>query len=198
MSLRIPVHLGKPAEPAEPLAKDWFGQPARFPARFSLQLRQGVLRYAFRVDKPPQCDMSHSSGAFVEGLWEQDVAELFLMSSRGEYHELNIAPSGAWWSASFSSYRQRREAVRCPSVRVRADHGRTHWAISLTLDLRDLTLLETASLDAARLNVCAILSPEDPEYLCYGHTSGGEPDFHAETNFLPPQFLPRVEGKAHS
>ena len=45
---------------------------------------------------------------FVEGLWQQDVAEFFVADRRtGHYQEFNLGPGGAWWSATFCAPRLR-------------------------------------------------------------------------------------------
>ena len=109
------------------------------------------------------------------------------MGPDGRYHEFNLAPTGAWWSASFSCYRQREKAVALPSVRTEAGLAEGSWSAALSFDLRDLDILG-GDLEQARLSVTAIFAEateQGPEYLCYGHHSGGEPDFHDVKAFLP-------------
>ncbi len=51
---------------------------------------------------------SFPAEGFVEGLWEHDVAEFFLLDRRrGTYQEYNLSPGGAWWAAAFSAPRVR-------------------------------------------------------------------------------------------
>ena len=108
------------------------------------------------------------------------------MDPTGRYHEINLAPTGAWWSAVFSSYRARETPLRPITVRTSALSTGTLWSASLSIDLDDLpTVGDRAGLRAARLSVTAILSPREPEYLCHGHRSGGEPDYHRASGFLP-------------
>ena len=166
------------------LSLDWFGQPARYQAEYTLSLLGTRLRFGFRAQKPPQCDLELRAGDFVEGLWESDVAELFLMGPSGRYQELNLSPSGAWWCATFSGYRQRDSVLRCPSVKTSAQWDSGSWEAELSLDLADLPVLADSDLSRARLHVASILDPERPEYLCLGHVGGGQPDFHRAENFL--------------
>lgn len=163
---------------------DWFGQPPRHRAHFCLKLQSGLLHYQFRVEKSAEFDTRHQPGDFIEGLWERDVAELFLMGPGGHYHEFNLSPSGAWWCASFSGYRQRIQALPCPSARVSSRVEPDVWSASLTVDLHDIPCLEGKGLEQARLSVTSILCPGQPEYLCSGHQSGGTPDFHLASTFL--------------
>jgi hypothetical protein len=181
----LTVHLGGAAPPTQPFDLDWFGNPPRYPAHFTLSLRGNFLHYQFWTAKAPDCDRSYRSGDFVEGLWERDVAELFLMGPQGNYHEFNLSPSGAWWCASFSGYRQRIAARPCPSVQVSSSSEGPSWTASLLVDLRDIPCLEGAGLQRAQISVTAILDPAQPEYLCSGHQSGGQPDFHRASTFLP-------------
>lgn len=185
MTRMLPVYLGAGPEFGEPFQLDWFGNPPRHPAQFSLSLQGNLLHYQFWALKAPDYDTAHGCGDFVEGLWERDVAELFLMGPQGDYHEFNLSPSGAWWCASFSGYRQRIHAQPCPSAQVFSRAEEASWTTSLTFDLRDIPCLGEEGLQRARLSVTAILCPSEPEYFCYGHQSGGQPDFHSPGTFLP-------------
>lgn len=167
------------------LRLDWFGRPARHRAGFRLWRDGDFLGYRFEAEKAAQCDTNLRPGDFVEGLWEQDVAELFLMGPDGRYQELNLSPGGAWWCATFSGYRQREEVLQCPSARTRAGVEAGRWWAELRLSIGDIPVMKEGGWQAARLHVASILDPNDPEYLCSGHHSGGEPDFHREQNFQP-------------
>lgn len=181
---QIAIHRQFPP-PDVRFSRDWFGRPARYPARFALWLDADRLHYRFRVPKAPECDLTLSPGDFVEGLWEQDVAELFVMGPDGRYQEFNLSPSGAWWCATFSGYREGATAFSCESMITEATYDDGSWTASLSVDLSDLVVLPAEGLPMARLSVTAILSPRDPEYLCWGHQHGGEPDFHRSGAFLP-------------
>lgn len=185
MSRALPVSLGVATASEQFFESDWFGNPARYRSRFSLMLKGNLLHYQFWAPKSPDYDGNHRSGDFVEGLWEYDVAELFLMGPTGHYQEFNLSPSGAWWCASFSGYRQRIAAHPCPSAQVSGCSEGSSWTASLRIDLRDIPCLEGAGLQRARISVTAILDPAEPEYLCSGHQSGGQPDFHCAGTFLP-------------
>jgi hypothetical protein len=184
MNLSVPVHHSTEG-PEQALELDWFGQAARYPASFRLSLQDGLLTYSFSALKTPECEITHQAGDFVEGLWERDVAELFVMGPLGEYQEFNLSPRGAWWCAVFSGYRQRAAVLPCPSAQVWAEWGDGFWSARLSVDINDLPVLQGQGLQEARLNVTAILNPDQPEYLCFGHQGGGDPDFHRAENFLP-------------
>lgn len=183
MSDLITVHRSPPSS-STLLDRDWFGQPARHKAGFRLWLEGDRLNFRFEAEKPPQCDDSLQPGDFVEGLWLQDVAELFVQGPDGRYQELNLSPRGAWWCALFSSYRQRERVWAPQSARLTADGDQSSWSAEISVALEDLIVLPPADLNQARMNVSAILDPQRPEFLSLGHQSGGEPDFHADCNFL--------------
>lgn len=182
MTAHIPI-ADSPSSPPTPIARDWFGEPARHRAAFRLWLASERLHFYFQAGKAPECDLTLQPGDFVEGLWHKDVAELFLMGPDGRYQELNLSPRGAWWCAVFSGYRQREKAWAPPGVEVAGGRDDGRWWAELSIPLSDLEVLPPGGLSQARLNVAAILGPERPEYLSFGHHQGGEPDFHDERNF---------------
>ena len=142
------------------------------------------LEFRFRAAKSPQCQ-AYSLGEFVEGLWNEDVAELFLAGPGNSYQELNFSPTGAWWSALFSGYRKLDRA--CPELQPELEvvSGEGFWQVQCHLALASLVPWREAPRLSWRLHVASILFPEDPEYLCSGHHQGGTPDFHLRGNFHP-------------
>ena len=182
------------AVPLSGWERDWFGRPVRHQAYFRFALHQDRLTFSFEANKEPECE-DLPRGTFRAGLWERDVAEFFLMGPGGDYQEFNLSPSGAWWSASFSSYRQQSEELPCPSAEVAAGCFAGRWTAQLSVALAEIKPLQGFSLSQCRLNPTAILAPGQPEYLCYGHCSGGQPDFHREDNFLPILVHPSMTGQ---
>lgn len=164
---------------------DWFGKPDPHDAAYRLSVHDGLLSLEFWANKSAECNTALRSGDFGEGLWEQDVAELFVMGPDGHYQEFNLSPTGAWWSATFSSYREGCLPAKLPSVHTEARREEGRWNARLSLALSDLKVLSGLDIKAARLNVTSILSPRDPSYLCWGWQKGNQPDFHRADNFLP-------------
>ncbi len=164
---------------------DWFGRPEPYGSQYRLTLREGVLVFEFWANKAAECNASLASGDFVEGLWEQDVAELFVMAPDGRYQEFNLSPTGAWWSATFTGYREGCQAERATSIQTEAHCEEGRWSARLSLAVSDLNVLQGSDISLARLNVTAILSPQNPSYLCWGWQNGEQPDFHRAENFLP-------------
>ena len=118
---------------------------------------------------------SFPAAGFVEGLWEQDVAEFFLLDRRrGSYQEFNLSPGGAWWSAVFSAPRAR--TVPQPdwttfAVQTDVNWTAQHWTGRLSLPLPDLA-------DVA-VNFTAITAgPERRRFFSLASLGGTTPDFH--------------------
>jgi hypothetical protein len=164
------------ALPPQPLTRDWYGSPP--PAAVSIVLAQSQeeLFFGGSVEAPLCCDLSPGCGQFVEGLWTQDVLELFWKPSGSSgYQELNLAPTGAWWWCPFRGYRQRQDGAPAPTARAHAVRHGDRWSAAVALSRAPLGGVD---LGAATLNVCAILG--DPRrFYTYRGPATAEPDFHA-------------------
>lgn len=161
---------------------DWFGKESPLRPEMSLELSATQLCYRFRVQKAATCDLRHEPGDFVEGLWQKDVAELFVAGLGTDYQEVNISPTGAWWSAYFSDYRKLvREVFFEPRITVEASEG--HWAVNFEAPLEAFVPLEGLSLEDYRFSATAILYTPEAQYFAWNHSGGGEPDFHRSELF---------------
>ncbi len=89
------------------LDKDVFGDSVPQPIKIALSVDGGQL--CFAPEFPPSATTvpGAAPGEFFEGLWNGDVAELFLSLPNGNYLEYNFAPNGAWWACEFSEPRVR-------------------------------------------------------------------------------------------
>lgn len=146
------------------IEQDWFGARAGFAVDWSLQVVGERLEFAFECGCPAACE---EVTGFVEGLWQRDVAEFFLVANNGSYQEFNLSPTGAWWSARFRSYRQQECACPCSSVVTTAARSRSGWKASLSVAVGEVVAWQ-------RFQVTAILGGR---YFSTGVCSG-EPDFH--------------------
>ncbi|MFA5506199.1 MAG: hypothetical protein WC314_15920 [Vulcanimicrobiota bacterium] len=165
---------------------DWFGEVSPWNPEFSLEVKNGTLHYTFRVAKAAYCDDSLRPGSFVEGLWEKDVAELFLGGPGEFYQEINISPSGAWWSATFKGYRERIRAVEFPA---QIEHHRTpdSWSVSFSAQVKDLEGWQNLAPDEFRVSPTAILYGPEPSFFAWNWDPDlkSEPDFHRKDLFKP-------------
>jgi hypothetical protein len=143
--------------------------------------------------KPARLHPQARPGDFQVGLWDYDVAELFIADPvSGRYFEFNLAPNGAWWCCEFTAPRVRAEEIdiAMPEVATFADlapDGAWVAAMAIPLDLL------RARLDfgpRSRVNVTMILGFPDRQFLSVAALGGTEPDFHQPRGFAEPHCAP--------
>jgi len=158
------------------------GTQTKIPKREYLLARSDSELYAaFRIGGTPVSHPHAQSGEFVEGLWEYDVVELFLLDRATErYEEFNIAPSGAWWRCAFASYRIKDNAINCSvaSPVIWRTQDVASWCVALSIPFSMLSIAFGA-LVGERMSVCAILGTGPKrEYYSTASLDAKEPDFH--------------------
>jgi hypothetical protein len=142
----------------------------------------GCGRGEFRFDE------DHGPGKFVEGLWERDLIELFLLNrENGRYAEWNLAPGGAWWAAVFRAPRERILEWPCPGAEATAEVASGRWQAVLSLPKGKVhEMLGGAPTPG---NLTAIIGTPRPQCLSLAELGNGEPDFHRPGEF--PELQPR-------
>ncbi|MFN8392703.1 MAG: hypothetical protein U0136_20595 [Bdellovibrionota bacterium] len=191
------AHLGSEARLEElfetsplRLAHDWFGKPLEFASEFFLAVSSKDLFFGARIGRAPRLAPSGSSDgtAFVEGLWEFDVVELFLKDdSAPHYRELNLSPDGRWWTCLFDSYRVRRPNSRLlyDPPEILSVSGPNGFEVALRFS-RSMLQLNASFGESTRAVVAAILgAPPVRTYLSSNPVTGIAPDFHDTRGFLP-------------
>lgn len=119
---------------------------------------------------------SAERGAFVEGLWDGDVAEVFIKSAAGRYQELNLAPSGAWWSMTLSDYRKRAPNARRPELLyVDSTVGDGQWEVVAAFKRRTLDVDITAE---SSVHVSGMWYRPQATFLSSHPPAGVDPDYH--------------------
>lgn len=162
------------------LATDWFGAPLASAIEIHLGLSGDRILFGAHGVGIPRC-ADATPGAFIEGLWERDVVELFLGEpGSARYQEFNLSPRGAWWTMGFSGYRVRMTTNPMPGVRCFADVVGETWRSAIEIPLRELTI--AWSLDNGTLNVTAIHGLPQ-QFATVADLGGGEPDFHRAERF---------------
>ena len=147
--------------------------------RWGLEIKDGFLTLRGLVNSPPSCIAEDREGAFVEGLWEYDAIELFLLNPQtGFYVEFNLGPRGGWRHCAFDSPRkQAAPPERLPGVIARAAPSKTAWDSSLIIPLTSLPHKLAFDVTTTRGNVTFCLG-RPRQFISLADLGGGAPDFH--------------------
>ena len=169
------------------LDHDWYGEAVPGEPAWMLALEGADLVLRGKASTAPQRVRGDSPGRFLEGLWEGDLVELFLMNpANGFYLELNLAPGGAWWACGHTAPRVRvpEGATPLDSGRTRMVAGDTGWDVTLRVPVASLPWELAFDPATTRGNVTFCLgSPQ--RYLTVADLGGGTPDFHRPERWLP-------------
>ena len=181
------------AGPWHPIAKDWFGAAVPAPPLFQLNIDPEYLWFAARVSGRPWHNTAHGQGHFVSGLWQFDVAEVFICDDTSPaYQEFNLSPGGAWWTGLFSGYRQPLAAEHQPHPKVRcfSEIREQDWQAILAIP-RESVSVHCAFSEHSRINVSFITDGTARRYFSWAPIIAPEPDFHRSEQFLRLAIQPR-------
>jgi hypothetical protein len=165
-----------PAALTPEIARRWDGAPLPGPSAF---VRLSAERDGLRVE----AGMAHARtpripdaprGARVEGLWEYDVVECFVVGADGRYLELELGAGGHYLALAFDAPRRRVDDFARQSLAVEWERGTEGW--------RAHCLVPRAWLPEpiARANAFAIA---DGEFAVHSPVGGDRPDFHRPDAF---------------
>lgn len=185
-----PLVWGELDLPILGITRDWHGRGVDPPAGWSLAMDSTHLWFIATHARGASLHPLARPGKFLEGLWEHDVAELFLADpDSGRYLELNLAPNASWWSREFRAPRVPATAEPepfpepFPGVETHAelapDGG---WVAAMALPLDELEK-RVAFGPASTANVAFILESPRQRFLTAAELGGGEPDFHQPAAF---------------
>lgn len=159
--------------------KNWDGAPCPddrlWADVFVAQTKEGLLIRA-------QAPMLHGQkvpdapiGSRVEGLWEHDVVELFLVGPGHQYLEIELGAGGHFLVLGFDSIRHRSDSFEsfAPILRFEKTNERT-WKSSVTIPWK----LVPENLRA--LNAFSIMAGQ---FLAYSPVPGEQPDFHQPDHY---------------
>lgn len=187
----IPLAWGELDIPLLGIDKDWFGKSLVPPLAFSLASDAENLWFVATRQAPVSVLPRAAPGIFTPGLWESDVAELFIASLDGtSYLEFNLAANGAWWAAKFSSLRQPSEDQPDFQKYIRTYHdaeGMDSWVAGISIPLgflRDQISFGPGSL----ANAAFILNSPEQTFHSVAKLPGENPDFHQPSKF--PKAIP--------
>ena len=142
----------------------------------------GRFHWEMKLPLPLAPRESLPASGFLEGLWEQDVAECFIATpALDTYTEYNLSPGGAWWAAQLIGPRLRQDPQPLPerfSVFCETAWEAAHWSARMSVPLLDP--------DAGALNLTAIVTrPEGRQFYSLAPLGGDRPDFHRPAEWIP-------------
>lgn len=178
------------------LETDLHGAPLQAPAAFSVVADGDHLWFIASHRQPARIHPQARPGVFQAGLWQHDVAELFLADPvSGRYFEFNLAANGAWWTCEFTAPRVRAEVaeIAMPEVATFSDMAPDGaWLVAMAIPL-DLLRARLDFGPETRMNVTMILESPEQKFVSACDLGGGEPDFHQPERFSKVNFLPIPE-----
>lgn len=168
--------------------QDWYGRTNGMPLSWTVAVDPTALWFCCSLPAGRHRSSPHARGAFVEGLWEEDVAELFIKDPSGRYQELNFHPSGAWWSMTHSSYRVRDLESMPPILNsIHTEVAQDVWRVVASFDRRSFQI---PLLAESLLHISGIVRGKDEVVFLSSHpATHTAPDFHRDTCFQPIAFL---------
>jgi len=175
-SLPIPE---PPAQLALAIAHRWDGAP--LPGLLA-EVRLSAAPDALWVEagmahqRPPRIPDA-ARGVRVEGLWEYDVVECFVVGADGRYFELELGAGGHWLALAFDAPRERANDFAHESLAVDWESGAEGWRARCRVPRAWLPE------PVARVNAFAI---GGGEFAVHAPVGGDRPDFHR------PHAYPRV------
>lgn len=152
----------------------------------------GIIVFSAAMKPAAQDVFRPGHKEFITGLWNGNVVELFMGNARtGRYLEVNLAPSGQWWSCLFSSVRVRAipdgRPLPLSVVHHRRDKSGKRWEASLQVPSSVLfKMLGVATIVELTANLTAIAHPVTgrPLYFSLASLPGSKPDFHQPAAWL--------------
>jgi hypothetical protein len=179
--------------PHSRIENDWETKPVEAQASVALAVDPSSLHFSARVEGSAWHFEEARKGQFVDGLWQRDVAELFICDAKDpeRYQEFNLSPQGAWWTCLFKAPRVPEAFAPIEPNYVHSSILENAWSAAISFKLDDLAV-NPAFEDSARLNVCAILGQEPREYLSWSNLGGETPDFHKPEKFALCEIKPIV------
>ncbi len=161
---------------------EWGGARTPAAARPQVELVRGPAESILRIDAPfhgdPRPDAPRGP---LDGLWNFEVVELFVLHGPDRYVELELGPHGHWVSLAFDGV---RNPVACP-LPLRSwskIEGHRWWG--------ELRMPSAAVPEPIGINACAIHgSGRNRRFCSAAELPGPTPEFHQPSHFLRAESL---------
>ncbi len=177
---RAPERLRLPVERA------WDGSSGEGAPRGVVELSAvdgGLWIGAVFEQRVPPREPPEPPGTRIDGLWEYDVAECFLVGAHDQYLELELGAGGHFLALSFDGPRRRTHAHEGLALDVRASRDDSGWRAETVLPR------EILPPEVHAVNAFAIAAGH---HLAHHPVPGDVPDFHQPAAFpelrVPPNW----------
>lgn len=169
--------------PSFKIQNGWLSGQDNQPPEFTLAVDPQNFLFSFHANSKPRHN-SEKQGAFVSGLWNYDVAEIFLKDDDSDsYQEFNLSPSGAWWTQCFESYRKpSSQKTNQEQVQTFSEINKDNWEVGIIIP-KNILGINCSFSENSKANICAILGQNPRNYFSYNSVTSNKPDFHEESNF---------------
>lgn len=157
--------------------KIWDGGIAEDSEKLTVAFHLGTHELKVEVEGPFHGDPAPSAPAGeLDGLWQYEVAELFLLGAEGHYLEIELSPHGHYLILHLSGIRKVIGTLQPTHCATRITDSR--WQGYLTLPL------DPSILPFTHVNAYAIHGRGTKRrYLSAFPVPGGSPDFHQPRYF---------------
>ena len=170
------------------IIKGWSGEPLVRPFSFVVAVDPDRLYFLCEMPGEVLGARRHAHLEFVEGLVSHDVAELYVMGTRGEYQEFHLSRDGAWWSMCFDSCRVRKQSSHRPSgVEIEVCQRDGFWEgvmsvprAEISVELDEVAKFNIAGYLYNQGNLIFLSSIGQPDYA---------PDFHTAASFQSAEWV---------
>ena len=159
--------------------KEWNSKKAGIGEKVSFTIERNALELELQVNANFHNDPAPIAPVGeVDGLWQYEVVELFLLCSNGHYLEIELGPHGHYLIYYLSGI---REVTRTLSpVSCRCTISGSKWSGTLKLSLED-SIQEFTHVNAYAIHGQGM----DRRYLAAYPLPGLLPDFHQPEHFHP-------------
>lgn len=183
LSLKEYAAISDSTFPWHAISSDWFGNKTRVICEYRLFLDPSSLFFHARANRKPKTKPDATQGSFIEGLWEYDLAELFICEENSpRYLEVNLGPQAAWWSCLFKSYRERSGAPSAlKEAHTISEITETGWNAGILIPRASFPFLVRDQ--GFRANVTFIIDDNGPVYFSASKLTSEAPDYHVAEQF---------------
>jgi hypothetical protein len=180
------LNWGELSLPVWGVDQDFYGFKRERPLVYSLAEDGEHLWFVAASASPTLLHPLSRPGKFLPGLWEYDVAELFIVhSASGHYVEFQLAANGAWWSGEFVGIRKcaTAEYQPFPEVQTHAEiSSEGGWMAAMVIPI-DLLRARIGYGAASKMNVCFVADSPASRYYSAASLTGEIPNFHQPQAF---------------